>query len=563
MNWLQLLNRNASIRRSTLLACAGLAAVVLTAPAGAVPGDLDPTFGTGGKVLTDIGSGSFDEGNAVTIQQDGKIVGAGRSDSQYFALVRHDTEGSLDAGFGEGGKVLTGFGLDNSGAQAVAIQADGKIVAAGFGQTIGGFDFALTRYNADGSFDAGFGSGGKVLTDFGNSRSDFAEAMAIQPDGKIVALGDSRVGGLQPDFALARYNADGSLDSGFGSGGKVLTDFAPVLPGSNDLPRALAIQADGKIVAAGGSNAGGSFDFALARYNADGSLDAGFGAGGKVLTDLGSRSLDRGNAVAIQADGKIVAAGGGLAGGSFDFALIRYNADGSLDAGFGAGGKVLTDLGSGSFDEAKAVAIQVNGKIVAVGGSDAGGSALDFALARYLADGSLDAGFGAGGKVLTDLGSESFDEAKAVAIQVNGKIVAAGDGDAGGSLDFALARYEGEPTATEVSIDIKPGSTRNPIKLASHGLVPLAIVTTDSFDATTVDPSTVCFGDADNADQRDCTEAHGKGHIEDVNGDGRPDLLLHYEVNQTGIDLGDTLACLTGKTFGAASIEGCDSISTL
>ncbi|PYK39832.1 MAG: hypothetical protein DME49_02740 [Verrucomicrobia bacterium] len=118
------------------------------------------------------------------------------------------------------------------------------------------------------------------------------------------------------------------------------------------------------------------------------------------------------------------------------------------------------------------------------------------------------------------------------------------------------------PSVITVLVDVKPGSTRNPINLRSHGVIPVAILTTDTFDATTVDPSTVCFGDADDPAQRDCTEAHGTGHIEDVNGDGRPDLLLHYETSQTGIELGDTQACLTGETFDGVEVEGCDAITT-
>jgi DNA-binding beta-propeller fold protein YncE len=116
--------------------------------------------------------------------------------------------------------------------------------------------------------------------------------------------------------------------------------------------------------------------------------------------------------------------------------------------------------------------------------------------------------------------------------------------------------------ALEVDVDIKPGSATNPIDLSGRGVIPVAILSSNTFDATTVDPSTVCFGDDDVPSQRDCTEAHGKGHIADVNGDGRPDLLLHYEVSQTGIDPGDTRACLTAKTFSGDSIEGCDSIRT-
>jgi len=118
------------------------------------------------------------------------------------------------------------------------------------------------------------------------------------------------------------------------------------------------------------------------------------------------------------------------------------------------------------------------------------------------------------------------------------------------------------PSVVTVRVDIKPGATRNPICLRSDRLIPVAIVTTDTFDATTVDPNTVCFGDADDPAQPDCTEAFGSGQIEDVNGDGRPDLLLTYETSQTGIDLGDTQACLTGETFDGVEVEGCDAITT-
>jgi uncharacterized delta-60 repeat protein len=233
-----------------------------------------------------------------------------------------------------------------------------------------------------GDLDTSFGFDGKVTTGFGIGSYDSSGDMAIQSDGKIVAVGYSDAGGSY-DFALARYNTDGSLDLGFGSGGIVLTDFSG--SGSDDLARTIAIQTDGKIVAAGRSDAGGGDDFALARYNTDGSLDLGFGSGGIVLTDFsGGGSTDYTNALAIQTDGKIVAAGRSDAGGSYDFPLARYNTDGSLDLGFGSGGIVLTDFsGGGSWDEALAVAIQADGKIVAAGYSDCCGND-DFALARYL-----------------------------------------------------------------------------------------------------------------------------------------------------------------------------------
>ncbi|HEV8420524.1 MAG TPA: hypothetical protein VGR13_04140, partial [Actinomycetota bacterium] len=173
---------------------------------------------------------------------------------------------------------------------------------------------------------------------------------------------------------------------------------------------------------------------ALARYNPDGTLDPTFNATGKVPTDFTARAL------AIQSDGKIVTAGSSAANGSYDFALARYNPDGTLDPTFNGTGKVLTDFsGSGSGDGALSMAIQSDGKIVAAGSSDASGS-IDFALARYRSSGRLDRRFGANGKVLTDF-TRSFDDAQALAIQWDGKIVAAGASRAIGTSDFALARY--------------------------------------------------------------------------------------------------------------------------
>ncbi|MFF1594116.1 calcium-binding protein [Streptomyces sp. NPDC058286] len=412
------------------------AAFVLLCPGAALaaPGDLDPSFGTGGKVTTDFGG--FDGAQAMAVQADGKIIAAGDTvpsgSTFHFALARYNTDGSLDTSFGTGGKVTTDF--DTGGASSVAIQADGKIVAAGNAGAVGSSsDFALARYNTDGSLDASFGTGGKVTTDFGGA--DGANGVALQADGKIIAAGLA-VG----DFGLARYNTDGSLDTGFGAGGKVTTGFD-----SGGAADDVALQADGKIVAAGsvGSPDG---DFAVVRYNTDGSLDTGFGTGGKVTTDLGSRAEARG--VAIQADGKIVAAGS--VGTDGDFAVVRYNTDGSLDTGFGTGGKVTTNLGD--HDIAQDVAVQANGQIVVAGQTGGGGTAVNFALARYNTDGSLDTGFGTGGKVITDFGG--FDGATAVALQADGKIIAAGvnaiPGDEA-SNDFALVRYEGGGTA-DVSV---------------------------------------------------------------------------------------------------------------
>jgi uncharacterized delta-60 repeat protein len=346
------------------------------------PGDLDPTFGSGGKVTTDFAGGS-DVAIGVALQPDGKIVAAGSATPKAtifsdFALARYNSDGSMDATFGSAGKVTTDFGGDGDRADSVALQLDGKIVAAGTTSTpgVGGFShFALARYNSDGSLDATFGSGGKVITDFGGG----AEAVALQPDGKIVAAGSASPGAtIFFDFALARYNPDGSLDATFGSGGKVTTEFT----GNFDQANAVALQPNGKIVAAGNTGAGTSHDFALARYNPDGSLDATFGSGGKVTTDFTGGS-DQATALSLQPNGKIVAAGTASTGTILEFALVRYKKHGGLDPSFGSGGKVTTDF-TGSNDVAWGVALQPDRKIVAVGGAGTVNS--DFALARYLVE---------------------------------------------------------------------------------------------------------------------------------------------------------------------------------
>jgi uncharacterized delta-60 repeat protein len=422
---------------------------------------LDPAFGAAGKVSLSLGPGAPGNGaraEALAIQPDGKIVVAGfawqTGTSIDFAVTRFNQDGSLDQSFGTGGRVATDFfGMEDE-AQAVAIQPDGKIVVAGraaIAAVTGGvldFDFALARYNHDGTLDAGFGSGGKVTTHFGDGRN-IGQAVLLQPDGHIVVAGGAPGVNGASDFALARYSSSGVLDPSFGRGGLVLTDFL----GDNDVARALALQSDGKLVAAGEAAGSKSVigtplgtDFALARYNANGTLDTTFGAGGKVITDfLGAN--DVASAVAFLGSGKIVVAGtvSHLSLKS-DIALARYSSDGSLDATFGTGGKSLSDFASD--DGASALAVLQDGKLVTGGFTRPFGGQSDFEVAGFNADGSLDAAFGTGGRISTDfLGRD--DAAFALGIQNDGKIVAAGaattPSDTHNITDFAVARYVGGP----------------------------------------------------------------------------------------------------------------------
>jgi uncharacterized delta-60 repeat protein len=319
-------------------------------------------------------------------------------------------------------------------ARALAIQTDGKLVAVGSSDAAGRTGgFALARYTRKGSLDGSFGRGGKVLTNFGSSGG--AAAVVIQPDGKIVAVGSSSRSADRRDkeFALARYRRDGSLDASFGSGGKVLTTF-----GRYSRAVGVVLQGDGKLVAVGSSGNDPYADgqLAVARYTPSGRLDASFGRGGKVLMGCGSGCYA--SAVAIQPDGKIV-----VADVNSRTALVRFNVDGTLDPTFGQGGKVSADYAP------FALAIQADGKLVA-GGSGEGTSGNgdgDFALTRYIPDGSPDPSFGSGATVSTDFGY-SDDAAQAVAIQADGKPVAVGRSDDQGGHpigtigeDVAIARY--------------------------------------------------------------------------------------------------------------------------
>jgi uncharacterized delta-60 repeat protein len=286
----------------------------------------------------------------------------------------------------------------------VVLQRDGKLVAVGSSGTdsyaVG--QLAVARYMPSGRLDASFGSGGKVLTSCGSSC--YASAVAIQPDGKIV------VADVNSRIALARFNVDGTLDPTFGQGGKVSADYAPF---------ALAIQADGKLVAVGsgeGASGNGDEDFALARYTPDGSRDPTLGSGATVSTDFGYTD-DAAGAVAIQADGKPVAVGwrddqGGHPIGTIgeDVALARYTPEGRRDTSFGRQGKVVTSFDSSGkyysgFSAASGVVIQPDGRIVAAGYHAPGVQPRDFLLIRYTAQGRLDGSFGRGGKVTTNFGS--------------------------------------------------------------------------------------------------------------------------------------------------------------
>jgi uncharacterized delta-60 repeat protein len=259
------------------------------------------------------------------------------------------------------------------------VQADGKLVAAGSATVGANQDVAVARYNRNGTPDLSFGTGGMATLDIAGA-FDEARALVVQ-GGKLVAAGFTFTGDAATgDFALARFTAAGRPDGTFGTGGRVITDFA----GGFDDARALVVQG-GKLVAAGGATTGSGPDFALARYDDRGSLDPTFGTGGRVTTDFAPvfGDADEINALVVQ-QGKLVAAGSSFTGGGlrFDFAMARYRPNGDLDATFGTGGTTTTDF-TRREDRAQALVVQ-GGRPVAVGSAATASGRQTFALARYL-----------------------------------------------------------------------------------------------------------------------------------------------------------------------------------
>ena len=388
-----------------------------------------------------VAADRYDDGKSVAVQSDGKIVVAGYATvgcASNIALVRYNMDGSLDKSFNGTGKVITAVGDGDCKGEGLALQSDGKIVVAGYSFKPGGKDraeFTVLRYNPDGRLDSGFGKSGKETTEIGRDADD-ATSVALQSDGKIVAAGRT-FAPTNNDFAVARYDRDGKLDLSFNATGKATADFSKL-----DYGRGVAVQSDGKIVVAGDAEHGDGRIFAVARFNADGTPDISFNKTGKLTTDFGSGNAEA-RGVAVQSDGKIVVAGYASPNNIENVALVRCNADGNLDTSLGGTGKVITPVAlSGS--NATSVALQSDGKIVVAGFAvDSSGRCYDFALVRHNADGSLDTSFNDGGKVTTPIGNGDA-RCEAIALQKDGKIVAAGWASNGEDNDFAVVRYNSD-----------------------------------------------------------------------------------------------------------------------
>ena len=345
--------------------------------------------------------------------------------------------GSLDTSFGGGdGKVTTPIGSGHNIGYALGIQTDGKILVAGHCDNGTDIDIALVRYTIAGSLDTIFGGGDGIVTTPIGSGDEVGYALGIQQDGKILVAGYSH-NGTDNDIALVRYTTTGSPDTTFGGGDGIVT--TPIGSG-DDRGYALGIQTNGKILVAGSYNNGVYYVFALVRYTTAGDTDNTFGGGDGIVTTDISSYYSRVQSLRIQMDGKILVAGYANTGSSYDIALTRYTTTGDLDTTFGGGdGIVTTAIGSG-YESGNALAIQLDSRILVAGNSN-NGTDDDIALVRYTSTGSLDSTFGGGGIVTTPIGSVA-DAGNALEIQADGKILVAGGVDNGtDDYDFALVRY--------------------------------------------------------------------------------------------------------------------------
>lgn len=406
-------------------------------------GDLDPSFGSNGKVVTDLG---FDEPSndfatdVAVYQTDGKFVVAGyESDAigwwSDMVVTRYNADGSLDTTFGSGGKTRFGFGgalFERADvARSVQVDVQGRIVVAG--SSDGGF--AVVRLNPDGSFDTSFGSGGGVLF---NLPFD-GRAMALDSQGRIVLAG-TMGSAAGHDLAVARLSSDGSLDSDFLFGGIQGIGW---ISGSDDYATSVAVDSLDRIIVGGytdqGTN-GANWDFLAARLDEDGALDVTFDGTGMTTVDLGG--TDRATRLAVDSLDRVVMTGGtdsGAIGGNRYFAVVRLDVEGSPDDTFSEDGKQTIDLGTASVAD---IAVDARNRLV-ISGTVPGRFDPDFFVARLNSEGALDTTFSGDGRQTIDFGGVSADYGRAVAIDAQGRILVAGERAAGQGIAFGIARLVG------------------------------------------------------------------------------------------------------------------------
>ncbi len=446
------------------------------------PGALDRTFDGDGIVTTPIGT-SDDLGRSVVIQSDGKILVTGESyngSHNVFGVARFRPNGTLDTSFGVGGKAVVEFDGQRADSTRVAIQnvevngvIEERIILAGYKLAGDTYDFAMVRLLPAGKLDTAFGDLGKCITPVVSS-DDTIFALAIQPDGKVLAGGFS-TSVSDNDFALARYDINGTLDPAFQNDsspvpGIVITNLGLDAGQPNDSANDIILQGD-KIILAGYSIAGGANDFSAVRYLSNGAIDTTFGGSGTGIlnTPFTAGSADSATSIGIGPDGKIVLGGYSKTGARSVFALTRYSADGILDNTFDADGKVTTpisDLDDGISD----IEIQPDGKIVAVGYTrPASTGRYSMQMVRYNVDGSLDSSFDGDGKRTFTLGT-NHSVLTRLSIQPDGRVVATGYSHNGDNSDFTMIRClaDSSPSNGLASKGPLQGNTSNFAVFSDH-----------------------------------------------------------------------------------------------
>jgi uncharacterized delta-60 repeat protein len=441
----------ARCRLATLLIAAA-AQLGVSAACLAAPSDLDTSFADTGVFLRVVGP-YWDVAGAAALQVDGKILEGGSTytDSNLvarnMALIRHNSDSTSDSTFGAGtGQVVTPIAQYGGQIIDLAVQPDGKIIGGGYSIQGNNTQFALVRYNSNGTLDTTFGGGtGKVTTSL-NAYASPGFAMALQRDGKMLVAGEIMLPSTsKAHFAVVRYNTNGTIDTSFGTGGT--TTIAMSATG-NESARSVIVQADGKIVLAGYANRGSGDDIALARLTAAGALDTTFGVGGKVFTSLSGASTyaDQAYAVAQQPDGKLVVTGWAAFDqyGNQGLAVVRYTSTGALDTSFNGSGYRIHSLGSTEM-KAYSVAVLPTGQILTAGTYKSNGYSR-FVVARFTGAGAMDTAFGNGLGYVTTPILNAVTEAGDLAVSPNGKFYVTGYSNG----VFAVARYLGD------AIDVGP-----------------------------------------------------------------------------------------------------------
>ena len=401
--------------------------------------DTAPTFTVrDGTLTTTFDALSKDRATYVVLQQDGKILLGGTSDYKV-ALARYNTDGSLDTSFSGDGKLTMAVAPDTY-IQSVKIvpQLDGKILAA----SVSSLGYTVTRYLSNGDLDTTFGTGGTLTKSLPvGAGATFASDIVVQADGKILVAGRAVVN-AQMDFAVERYNVDGSSDTTFGANGRAFADI-----GVNDSLYGIVVQADGKILLNGAVSYSQDNVYGIARLNANGTLDTSFSGAGTLSQTFTGGSLYLNGAMAVQTDGKVVIGGGTYtnANGNSGMMLMRYTADGGVDTSFNGKGSVTLRVEDGAPPNIHAILAQKDGKILAAGNISSDKQAAHIVVMRFLADGSLDQTFGTKGFADAPIARDggSYILPKQLLIQSDGKILVLGADDKADG-DFALVRYNAD-----------------------------------------------------------------------------------------------------------------------